>query len=435
MIAAFCLGAALGDARAQTLQDLLSERLADNPGVRAARAEAEAAGTRIRTARAAGLPQVGAGATYQIGTGDFDPGPNGRALLGSLPAGPEGALPLAGQNGDGQFRAEAAIEQSIFTGLRILNGIRGAKAASAVARARADLAEQRAGLAIVDAYTGLVAAGARLDAAAAAAERFATEAGAAAVRFETGRNTRTDLALAEAQAASARGLLALAEAEVTAARADLSALTGAAPDAPAPPVVPPVPDTAEAAVARALDAAPTVRAALSAAEAAEAALRVAKGARSPQLSARAAALYAEDQFVTGDELTAVTVTAQLSVPIFQGGAIGAGIAEARAEARAARFALDDARRAAEAEARTAFARYRAATLAEEAAILRAEASTLAAEGAALEREVGQRNLQDTLAAIALGAEARAGRADAARARVLAAYGLRAAAGMPLALDR
>ena len=417
-------------ALSQTLQETLARTLDANPGVQAAKAQVDAAEARIRQARAAGLPQLGAGATYQVGTGDYDPGPNGRALLGSLPSGPEDSLSLAGQNGSGRISAEAAIEQPIFTGLRIVNGIRGAKAASAAEDARAALVRQRTGLAIADAYTGLVAARARLLAAQAAAERFGTEAGAARVRFDTGRNTRTDLSLAEAQAASADGLLAGAQAEVIAAQAQLTALTGTLPE-PLSAAPPPVPATAEEAVAAALADAPALRAARFASEAADAALRVAKGARSPQLSARAAAQYAEDQFVTGDELTALTLTAQLRVPIFEGGAIGARIAEARAEARAARFAADDARRAVEADARAAFARYTAATLAEEAARLRAEAAALAAEGAGLERELGQRNLQDTLAAIALGAEARAAQADAGRARVLAAYALRAAAGQPL----
>lgn len=418
------------NAQAQTLSETLADRLGDNPQVLAAIAQADAARAGIGEARAAGRPQIGVQALYDVGTGNFDPGPNGQALLGSLPSGPEGALSLGGQNGNGRLSTEAAIEQPLFTGLRIKNGVRRAKSAADASDADAALARQRAGLAIVDAYTGVIAAQARLAAARAAAERFGVEVEAAQVRFETGRTTKTDLSLAQAQSAGASGLLAAAEAELIGQRQALIRLIGAMPTPLTAPAVPVVPETPDAAVALALDG-PLVRAALARAEAADAALRVAKGARSPQLSARAAARYAEDQFVTGDELTAVTLTAQLRVPIFEGGAIGARITRARADARAARFALTDARRAAEADALTAFARYRAAVLADEAAGLRAQAAALAARGASLEREVGQRNLQDTLAALAAGADAAAGQADARRGVVLAAYGLRAAAGQPL----
>ena len=413
---------------ADGLPVIAREALRTAPGLAAARARAEAARSELRIARAPGLPQASLGASYEFGQGDYDPGPNGRALLGSLPAGPEGALPLAGQDGDGRTAAQLSVTQLLYAGGQVRAGVARARAGAAAAEARLRDAEQRVVLAVIDAVTALAAAEARAAAAETAMMRFDAEARAASMRFEAGTGTRTDIALAAAEAAGAEGRRAAAVADRIAAQAALRALGLTIPAETPRLVAPPPPAGSDTAVAAALESNPRLVAQTAVTEAARAALRAERGRRSPQLRARAAARYAEDQFVTGDEVTALTLTAEVEVPLSQGGAINAGIAAARARLRAEEATLRETRAGVEAETRAGFARLRAASAALDAATAQAAAARLADEGARLERQVGRRSAQDTLRVATLAAEAEAGLAAAERAHVLAAYGLRATTG-------
>ncbi|WP_156032527.1 TolC family protein [Parvularcula oceani] len=440
LVVAMLLSGALAPAKAQSLQDAVAAALRTNPRLQAERALLEATGSEGAEARAAGRPSIEAGANYEIGTGDYTLGPNGEALLGEVLGPPEQgepsseALALGGQGGDGRFSARLGVVQPLFTGFRIRNGIRRADAATRAAEAQLALVEQSVVVETAEAYLAVVAAMARLEAALQAASRFRSASRAAQLRFEAGEATRTDTALADARTAQARGQVAAAEAALAAARAALSRLVGpdiagrVSSDPATIGNVPAVPDNAEAAIALALANSPEIAAADAAVAAREAELRIAKGRRAPSLRARAGATYAEDQFVRGDEVTALTLTAELSVPLFEGGAISADIRGARARLRAQRDLREDARRRVEARVRTAFAQLIAAEAQADAAAARADAAALAARGAALERDVGQRTLLDLLLAEQDLAEARFARIDARASVFLAAYRLREAMG-------
>ena len=428
-----------GAAPVTNLDQAVAAALAAAPGLAAARAEVEAAGSGVRIARAPGRPQAALGAAYEVGTGTYDPGPNGRALLGALPSGPEDALSLAGQNGNGRASAQASVSQLFYAGGQVRAGVARAQAAQGAARARLRGAEQDVALGVIDAYTALRAARARRAAGLVARDRFAAELGAARTRFEAGTGTRTDVALAEAEAAGAEGRIAEAEAAASSALAALAAF-GVMPDGlrasrDLPAAVPPsVPLDIESAVETALRESPTVLAQEQAVAAASEALRQQRARRAPRLRTRAAATWGEDRFLTGDEATALTVTAEVEVPLLQGGAVRAGIAEARARLRGEQAALDAARAQSEAETRAVYARLRGARAVLDAARLRLDAARLADQGARLEREVGRRSAQDTLRVAALAAEAEAGLADAQRAHALAAFSLRAAMGNLLTMQ-
>ena len=433
LAAAFTLLSVPADAQVADLDEAVAAALRTAPGLSAARAEVDAAAAGVRGARAPGRPQASLGAAYEFGTGTYEPGPNGRALLGSLPSGPEDALSLAGQNGDGRGSARVSVSQLLYAGGQVRAGVRRAAAGEAAARARLRAAEQDVALAVVDAYTALRAAEAQRQATLVASERFAAELGAARTRLSAGTGTRTDVALAEAEAAGAEGRRAQAEAEALAARASLAAL-GVPPGALGPAetlaaaTLPSVPNDIEEAVRQAIGGNPAVAAQEAAVEAARGALRQQRARRAPRVRTRASASVAEDQFLTGDEVRALTVTAEVEVPLFEGGAIGAAVSDARARLRGEEAALDAARARAEAEARAAFARLEGARAALRAAEARLDAARLADQGARLEREVGRRSAQDALRVAALAAEAEAGLAEARRARALAAFSLRAAMG-------
>lgn len=408
-----------------------------HPALEAAAARLAAAETSVRSARAAGLPSVTLSARLEESAGVFDLGPNGEALLGAV-LGDEGEvdtdlLSLTGNGGAGRTQASLEIIQPIFTGLRIRNGIRAAELSVTAARAEFEAFRRELGVRFADAHLGLAEAEASLRAVR-RSETALTEALAATrLSFEAGQVTRTDVALAEAQLAGISAQAAAAEAALDAARAEYVALMGELPSGEVTrPEALPVPETVDAAIMTAAAGNPSLAASRAALRAREAEARARRGSRAPQLQLRGSVNWAENQFITEDESYNAVLAAELSVPIFTGGATSARIAEASAEARASLADLADAERRVEAEVRTRWSQHRAAVAALAAARLQVDAQRLALRGTVLEREVGQRSVLDLLRVEADLLAAETTLIGAERAVVSASWRLRALMGdLPL----
>lgn len=397
----------LSAASAQPLDVAVRDGVRTNPALLAETARVEAAAEAIAEARAAGLPNVTLTGRSNYATGSFDPGAEGQAALDAvfsgLGGGSGGPPPIdieqfAGA-GDGLTtnQAELAVTQPIFTGFRIYNGIKEAQAAVRGARAQLVGAKQGLAFQIVDGYLRVVSAEAEIEAVQKSVESLSQALRAAELSFEAGRSTKTDVALAEAQLAAAQAQLAGAQAQAIAARQSFSVLGGdeiqrfSLPDAPMD-----VPSSSDEALSLALAQHPSLAAAAAEREAAQSALRGARGSRSPSLRLRGAYGYTEGQFLEGDSAENVSIAAELSFPLFEGGAISAGIRRASANLRAARFAETNAQRDVTANVRSAYAAYEAATRGAEAAAARRTAAELAWKGIQLERDVGQRSILDVL---------------------------------------
>ncbi|MGV6819111.1 MAG: TolC family protein [Parvularcula sp.] len=409
----------------------VTEEAQRTPRYGAIRARLDATRQAVRTARAAGLPDIAIQGSAAVSSGSYDPGAVGGQLISGLVQGQN----MAGQSALGDFgstntrQGALSITQPVFTGFRIKNGIEQAKAVVASAEAEFDASYQALIVDLADAYLAVATAEGRRESAATSVESLSRQVRAAKLSFEAGQATRTDVSLAEAQLAAAQARHAASIAAVTAARGAYAALTGheAVPsDGPIVPLA--LPPNAEAVVTRALENHPALVQAAAARRASDAAARVAKGARAPSVQLRGSVSYSENRFFPEDEATNASLTAELSVPVFKGGEVSADVARTKAEARASRFNEVDIRRQIESQARSAYAGWVAADLSLEAARARLAASELAFRGAALEQEVGQRSILDVLRVEEDLQAARAGLLDAEREAVIASFRVRQAMG-------
>lgn len=426
-----------GAAAQPTLAEAIAEVLPTSPRVQAETSRLDGHRATLLEARAAGRPIIEAAAAFDVANGSFDPGRDGEALIGSVFGGMgDGMMDGGGQDlsfaGDGTttgLQAQVSVVQPVFTGFRIKNGVLAARGQLDAATANREAVLQSEALRLAEAHLSVITAASQVELVETSAVRLATAARAAQLAFESGQGTRTDTALAEARVASSDARRASAAAQSLAAQANYAALAGRPPAAiRLEGSALTVPATVDELLALALDQHPQVAAASAQATAAAFALRQAKGARAPQIQVRGAVSYAENTFFEGDQNQNASLTAELAMPIYRGGALGAQVQRAAAEARAAKFALTEVRRGVEAEARAAFAQLRAARLGAASARQEVSAAELAYRGVVLERDVGQRTVLDVLAVEESLLSARLFLVEAQRNEVLASFRVNAAAG-------
>lgn len=157
---------------------------------------------------------------------------------------------------------------------------------------------------------------------------------AAEDRFEVGEVTRTDVALAEAQLASARANRAVASGNLTVAREAYKAATGHYPATLAPaPRAPALPATLEEAKAIALRTHPSLREAQRQVTVSELQVRLAAAQRGPSVDAAVRGTRNDN----GDDTMSAGLN--LSQPIYSGGSLSSQHRRAIANRDAARSAL------------------------------------------------------------------------------------------------
>ncbi|HYD37136.1 MAG TPA: TolC family protein, partial [Allosphingosinicella sp.] len=180
---------------------------------------------------------------------------------------------------------------------------------------------------------------------------------------------------------------------------------GVLPDELAPPPpLPPLPATADEAVEIALANNSDLVAIAAQIRAAGRDVRVARADRLPTVSARAtgdAINYlgtADRQFAAGapNNVVQTGVGVQATVPIYQGGLVGARVRQAQAFQSQLLEQGVEIERLVVANTRAAFSSYRAAVEAIESNQVAVNANTLALEGTRAEQTVGTRNVLDVL---------------------------------------
>ena len=219
-------------------------------------------------------------------------------------------------------------------------------------------------------------------------------------RFRVGELTRTDVAQAEASLASATAQRETAEGTLQAARATYEQFVGVPPDhlqAPQPLQLPV--RAYEQAQALAGRNNPNVVAALFNYAAAKDAFDVAYAALMPNLNVQVAGLRNRNEFFPGLTEVGGQVLANLTVPIYQGGAEFATIRQARQQAIQARKQLDDQRRTAVQQAASAWEQLTAARASIASGRAAVRANEIAVEGLEREALVGSRTTLDVLIGI------------------------------------
>ncbi len=217
-------------------------------------------------------------------------------------------------------------------------------------------------------------------------------------RFRVGEITRTDVAQAEAALAGATATQQTAEGNIATARATYQRVVGYLPpgDLLEPqPLKLPVRDEAQA-VTLASSNNPNVIAAQYDDSSAKDAVDVAFSSLMPQLNLQGQTFQLNNSTFARNQQNGYQVLAQLSVPLYQGGAEYAAVRQARQQEQQTRKTLDDTRRAATQQAIQAWETFAAARATVESTRSAIRANQIALEGVEREAIVGSRTTQDVL---------------------------------------
>ncbi|RXV58634.1 transporter [Roseovarius sp. A46] len=219
---------------------------------------------------------------------------------------------------------------------------------------------------------------------------------AAQDRFEVGEVTRTDVALAEAQLASARSGLASAEGNLTQAIEEFTRTVGRPPgQLRIPERLPQLSEDAEAAKKIAVRNHPDIRKAQFDVAAADLTVTAAEAAMKPTVNLRT-------RFSAGEELGGSDFDRQGSVglsvsgPIYQGGRLSSAVRQAAAQRDARRGTLHTTSLEVARNVGNAYARLRATRASRLAGEEQVRAARLAFEGVSEEARLGARTTLDVL---------------------------------------
>lgn len=416
-------------ASAETILGALSKAYQNNSSLNSSRAGVRVTDEGVAIAKSGWRPTI-------TGSGSIDYSSSHLNARGNAP-GLNRSISLT----TGNFGVE--IDQTLFDGFQTRNNV-----AAAEARVRASFeslrnAEENTLFNAASAYMDVI----RDRQVAVLTEQnlqFLTEqARAARSRFEVGEGTRTDVAQADAQRASAVAQLSAARATALASAATYRQIVGDEPGRlrPAAPVSKLLPSSLDAAIAIASAEHPAILATAHLVDAAAFSVKSAEGALLPQLSASAgvSSAYRHTQppdFGAGQDgtTTSASIGATLTVPIYSGGRTSALVRQSKESLSQARIEVDVSRDTVRQAVTSAWSQYTAAQQSVTANRQVVAAAQLALNGVIEERNVGQRTTLDVLNAQATLITAKINLVSAERDVVVASYAILSAVGH-LSADR
>jgi outer membrane protein len=249
-------------------------------------------------------------------------------------------------------------------------------------------------------------------------------------RFNVGEVTRTDVAQSEAQLAAGRTQLLTAEANLVTTRANFRRIIGNEPQALAPgsPVDRFLPATLPAAVELSLVENPNVTAAMFGIDVNYLQVKVNEGALLPTVTLQASVQQSYEQQLTTYRTFGASAIAQLSVPVYQGGAEYALIRQSKETLAQQRLNLEQVRDQTRANTVTAWGQLVAGKAQVASAQAQVSASEIALNGVREEAKAGQRTTLDVLNAQQALVNARVALVTAQHDRVVASYSVLSAVG-------
>jgi len=413
--------------QSETLQDAIDLAFQTNPALAAQRADVGVAREQLNQAKGARAPTVDL-----TGSTGFESLDSNQPIAFNV-----GDRPLA------RLGLQATLP--IYTGGRIAAGIEQAQAGIFAADAQLDGAGQDLILNVVVAYVDVLRDREALRIRANSVALLEEQLRAATDRFDVGVATRTDVKQAEARLQGARASFAGAEAQLEASLSIYEVFVGrTAGDLQAVPDAPATPESYEEALQQALAENPDLKALRQAERVAEQGVRAARGETRPSVSivGTASAQETFDQEAlgvspTGEFInlpadnyrdTSLSVFAQASVPLFQGGVLRSRIRAAQLEREQARLQTMNAERQIVASIAQAWYGNIAAEQAIIASERQVEAAEIAYEGAQEELSVGTRTTLDVLDQEQQLLDARLGLVNAQRDSFVASYQLLRAMG-------
>ena len=329
--------------------------------------------------------------------------------------------------------AGLTVTQTLFNGFQTSNRTRLAEGQVFAARETLRSSEQTTLLNAVTAYMNLLRDAAILELQRSNVNVLEVTLRQTRDRFNAGEVTRTDVAQSEARLSTGRSQLATAESNYISSRAVYLQVIGVpAPArlAPAAPVDRFSPRTLDGAIARGRAEHPSVTAAMFNVDVAARQVKVAEGALYPTLSAvgNVQKSYGNTNSLTVIENLNASLSAQLSVPLYQGGAEYAAIRQAKETLGQRRMDLDTARDQVQSSVTQAWGQLEAAKAQVISTSSSVTANEIAVNGVREEARVGQRTTLDVLNAQQDLLNARVALVTAQRDRVVASYTVLAATG-------
>lgn len=362
-----------------TIEEVFAKVLRSNPTVLAARDAARSVHEHVPSAAAAWLPTIRAEASSAFQKRYDDP-----------------------------FQSGVISRQNSLSLVYVHNLYRGGGDQAALRRAEAEVlrshanvedTEQNVLLSVATVYQDVIRAEQAIELRKASLAAFEERVRETRAQYDVGDRTRADLALAESERDVAAADGVSAEADLDVQRARFETLVGMAPDGLEAAGMPAdLPETLGAARRAAEQARPGVRAAAYAVRSAQQAVRAAEAERGPSvdLSSQVSRTFPGGTGSDGHEYNDLSVRVQLSLPVFEGGAVDARVRQAGHILAQRRNELHAARREALQRATSAWRRLSAARQRHAALSAAVEASRVALAGIRREGALGERTTQEEL---------------------------------------
>jgi len=370
-----------GGAAAETFEDVLAAAYTNNASLAAERAALRAVDE--------GVPQ---GLSGWRPTVDVD-GSYGKTRQDS-----SGATTTArGAQTLSPLTASLGLTQPLYRGGRTRAGVRQAETTILAARANLAATEQDVLLATVTAYLDVLREQAIVRLSRNNEQVLSRQLDATRDRFEVGEITRTDVAQAEARLSRATTDRVQAEGNVVSARAALAQAIGGVPGGlESPPPLRGLPATIEEALAIAAAESPTLLAARQSERASQHAVDVAVGNLLPTISLNSNISRSEDSFSRGSVTESATITARITIPLYQAGRVASEVRQSRNTNNQRRLEFEQTRRQVGQQVAQAWERLTTATDRIRSSTDQTRAAEIALEGVRQEAEVGLRTTLDTL---------------------------------------
>jgi outer membrane protein len=249
-------------------------------------------------------------------------------------------------------------------------------------------------------------------------------------RFNVGEVTRTDVAQSEAQLAAGKTQQLTAESNLVTTRSNFRRIIGNEPQnlAPGSPVDRFLPKTLASAVDLGLMENPNVTAAMFGIDVSFLQVKVNEGVLLPTVNLQVSAQEAYDQQLGTPRMFNTSAVAQVSVPLYQGGAEYSLIRQSKENLAQQRLALEQVRDQTRANVVTAWGQLQAGIAQVLSAQSQVTASEIALNGVREEAKAGQRTTLDVLNAQQALVNARVALVTAQHDRVVASYSVLSAVG-------
>ncbi|PHZ83735.1 TolC family outer membrane protein [Paremcibacter congregatus] len=367
-----------GGAQGETLKEAMAKAYLNNPTLLAERASLRAVDETINQAKAGWRPSVAA-------TGNY----------GYRNTKSQQTFSTSGDTNPRSLGLE--VRQSVFSSMKTVNGTSEARNQVRAAREQLTSVEQQVLLDSVTAYMNVLTDMSVLQLTQNNVAVLQRQLEASEDRFRVGEITRTDVAQSKARLSRAVSEEIRAEAALSASRAAYRKTVGGMPaNLRIPEGLPAMPASEEAALAFAMENNPQLLGARYTEKAARYNVKKQYGGLGPSVDIVARYSKSWENFSTTDTSTTKEVLAQMTMPLYQSGAVSSQIRQSRQIENQRRLQALSAERIVAELIRNSWEGYREATARISASEDQVTANDIALEGVRQEAEVGSRTTLNVL---------------------------------------